>query len=73
MKTEDMARYLLGLVVEGDATVRIKHMVCEMTGLSEEEVFADIDPFGNITVTCKPKNPMKIVETEIVLDGGAQQ
>lgn len=55
------------------ATTRIKRMVCEENGLSPKEVTVEIDPFGNINVTCKPKIPMKTVEIVLELREGDEQ
>ena len=55
------------------ATEWLKRIVCERTGLSPEEVSVEIDPFGNINVTCKPKTPMKTVEIVLEPREGGEQ
>lgn len=66
---ENFAGLLVHLSAADALAVQTKRMVCEMTGLSEE-VFVDIDPLGNVNVTCKPKAEMKTAEVEIALGGG---
>jgi len=55
------------------ATEWLKRIVCERTGLSPEEVSVEVDPFGNINVTCKPKTPMKTVEIVLEPREGSEQ
>ena len=67
---ENFAGLLVHLSAADALAAQTKCMICEMTGLSEEEVFVDIDPLGNVNVTCKPKAEMKTAEVEIALGGG---
>ena len=66
---KDFADLIPYLSAAGALAEHVKRMMCKATGLSEEEVAVDIDPFGNITARCKPKAAMETVEMEIILDG----
>lgn len=55
-------------VVKKDIITDIKRMVCEETGLSEDEVRVEIDQNGAIRAICRPHAKINHIFSEVSLE-----
>lgn len=62
--------HFIHLATSKEKARHIKQTVCNTFGLTEEEVAVEVAPFGDITVTCRPKAKMETVEIAFVLEEG---